>query len=98
MAKYVSKPNYIDAVLFEAGMHDGYACYDNISGEFIGFYSKDRYPKVMKREYAIKVVDEGDVEWQIVKEGKHAIVTYKSGYRTSMSLQYLDLFYERVED
>lgn len=99
MAKYVSKPSYIEAVLFEAGMHDGYACYDNISGKFIGFHPKDRYPKVMKRNYAIKLYNrQGDFEWFEVDANNHMIITYPSGYRSVMSQRTFNNLYEKVED
>ena len=98
MTKYVSKSSYIDAVPFEAGMHDGYACY-KIDGTFIGYYPKDHYPKVMKRNYAVKMFDRhGDFEWFEVEENNHIIITYPSGRKSVMSKRIFHNLYEKVED
>jgi hypothetical protein len=94
MTKYRKKPVVVEAEPFKEGMHDGYACYDNITGEFIGFHPKTRYPKVMRRDFAIKTLE----GWYPVFEGKHMIITGVRGERYPCEIDIFNDTYERVED
>lgn len=56
MAQYRKKPVIIDAVLYEPGMEDGYACYD-LSGKLVGYFDKTGPVPRTTRIPAIKTLE-----------------------------------------
>lgn len=92
MAKYRKRLVVVDAVLYEPGMEDGYACY-TLDGKFLGYYDKDGpLPKVSRRP-AIKTL-EGFHE---ISKGDY-IITGVLGERYPCKPDAFDLTYEFVED
>lgn len=57
MAKYRKKPVVIDAVQYEEGMEDGYACYAIFGGPFVGYADKNGPIPKCNRVPAIKTLE-----------------------------------------
>lgn len=55
--KFRKKPVIVDAVRYEPGMEDGYACYTIFDGRFIGYFDKSGPLPKCNRVPAIKTLE-----------------------------------------
>lgn len=91
MGKYRKKPVVIEAVVYEPGMEDGYACYQ-LDGKFIGYYDKNGPLPRTNRVPAIKTL-EGFHE---ISKGDY-IITGIKGERYPCKPDIFQATYEAVE-
>jgi hypothetical protein len=92
MGKYKKKPVVIEAELYQEGLEDGYVCY-TLSGNFIGYYDKDKPLPKTNRKPAIKTL-EGFHE---ITDGDY-IITGIRGERYPCKADIFKETYEKVED